>query len=304
MGPPFFASYQLDCADGRNVCGHPDRGGLRSFARKSERVYGASRSREPVWLGEGCGRRNEWVSPAALGCLRHQRGGYCSGTQHPGHQAVLGFLPLFRPETTQALLLGLGGGHVARDLKSKGIETDAIEIDPAVADAAGNFFGFWPTGAFIVGDARYEIKRLPHRYDYIMHDCFTGGSEPTQLLTREMLMELRALLNECGILALNYVGFTTGEGSEAVASVHRTLKSLFPHLRVFTTVKKDFTDFVFLASRYPLELDRTSQNPRAQWLLEQEYVTPITHGIIITDDYNPLKSWQVRKSETYRKLFM
>ncbi len=171
-------------------------------------------------------------------------------------------------------------------------------MPPGISSGSG------PPGAFIVGDARYEIKRLPHRYDYIMHDCFTGGSEPTHLLTREMLMELRALLNECGILALNYVRFTTGEGSEAVASVHRTLKSLFPHLRVFTTVEKDFTDFVFLASRYPLELDRTSQDPRAQWLLEQEYVTPITRRIIITDDYNPLESWQVRKSETYRKLFM
>ena len=221
-----------------------------------------------------------------------------------GYQTVLGLLPLFRPETKQALLIGLGGGHVARDLKSKGVETDTIEIDPAVADAAKRFFEFRPTGAFIVGDARYEIKRLPHRYDYIMHDCFTGGSEPTHLLTREMLLELRALLNDRGILALNYVGFTTGEGSEAVASVHRTLKSLFPHLRVFTTVKKDFTDFVFLASRHPLELDRASPNRRVQWLLDQEHAIPIAQGIIITDDYNPLESWQVRKSEAYRKLFM
>ncbi|MDN5753226.1 MAG: fused MFS/spermidine synthase, partial [Nitrosospira sp.] len=221
-----------------------------------------------------------------------------------GYQEILGLLPLFRPETTQALLIGLGGGHVARDLKSKGIETDTIEIDPAVADAAKRFFAFQPTGAFIVGDARYEIKHLPHRYDYIMHDCFTGGSEPTHLLTQEMLLELRALLKDRGILALNYVGFATGEGSEAVASVQRTLKSVFPHLRVFTTVKKDFTDFVFVASQHPLELDGSSSDVRAQWLLSQEYSMPGDAGIIITDDYNPLESWQVRKSETYRKLFI
>ena len=103
-----------------------------------------------------------------------------------------------------------------------------------------------------------------------MHDCFTGGSEPTQLLTREMLPELRALLNERGIFALRYVGFTTDEGSEAVASVHRILKSRFPHVRAFTTVKKDFTDFVYPASRHPLELDRVSPDRRVQWLLDQE----------------------------------
>ena len=73
-----------------------------------------------------------------------------------GYQQVLGLLPMFRPEAKQALLIGLGGGHVARDLKSQGIVTDTIEIDPAVADAAQRFFHFEPTGLFLVGDARYE----------------------------------------------------------------------------------------------------------------------------------------------------
>ena len=132
-----------------------------------------------------------------------------------GYQTILGLLPLFRPAADNALLIGLGGGHVARDLKSKGLTTDTIEIDPAVADAARHYFNFEPTGDFIVGDARYEIKRLNKRYDFIIHDCFTGGSEPTHLLSVEMLRELRALLDEQGILALNYVGFTKGEGSAA-----------------------------------------------------------------------------------------
>ncbi|SFW16196.1 fused MFS/spermidine synthase [Nitrosovibrio sp. Nv17] len=226
-----------------------------------------------------------------------------SGRSILGYQAILRVLPLFRPHTRQALLIGLGGGHVARDLAAAGIETDTIEIDPEVADAARNHFGFRPTGAFVVGDARYEIKRLPNRYDYIMHDCFTGGSEPVHLLTREMLLELKALLKDDGILALNYVGFASGEGSQAVAAVRRTLQSVFPHLRVFTTVKKDFTDFVFLVSRQPLELDRTNHDG-AQWLLDQEYAGSFGAGIILTDDHNPLERWQTRKSEAYRTLFM
>ncbi|MDN5941671.1 MAG: fused MFS/spermidine synthase [Nitrospira sp.] len=221
-----------------------------------------------------------------------------------GYQQVLGLLPLIRPGASQALLIGLGGGHVARDLKSKGIATDTIEIDPAVADAAQRFFNFKPTGRFLVGDARYEVRRLTHHYDFIIHDCFTGGSEPTHLLSREMLSELRGLLNEGGLLALNYVGFTTGEGSDAVAAVHRTLKGLFPHLRVFITEKAEFTDFVFLASEQPIALDASSQDQRIPWLLEHEHRMPDTDGFIITDDYNPMESRQVRKSETYRKLFL
>jgi spermidine synthase len=221
-----------------------------------------------------------------------------------GYQQVLGLLPMFRPEATQALLIGLGGGHVARDLKSQGIATDTIEIDPAVADAAKKFFHFEPTGLFLVGDARYEIGNLDRRYDLIIHDCFTGGTEPTHLLTREMLSELRGLLNEGGILALNYVGFTSGEGSDAVAAAHRTLKGLFPQLRVFTTEKTEFTDFIFLASERPILLDASSDDRRVRWLIEHEHTMPDADGFTITDDYNPMESRQVRKSEAYRKLFL
>jgi len=221
-----------------------------------------------------------------------------------GYQQVLGLLPLLRPQATQALLIGLGGGHVARDLRSKGIVTDTIEIDPAVADAAQKFFHFTPTGRFIVGDARYEIKQLDGRYDFIIHDCFTGGTEPTHLLTQEMLSELRALLSKGGILSLNYVGFMTGEGSDAVAAVHRTLKRLFPHLRVLITEKADFTDFVFLASEQPILFDASSEDRRVRWLIEHEHTISETDGFLITDDYNPMESRQVRKSEAYRKLFL
>ncbi len=221
-----------------------------------------------------------------------------------GYQQILGLLPTFRPRATQALLIGLGGGHVARDLISQGIVTDTIEIDPAVAEAAQRFFSFKPTGRFLVGDARYEIKTLDQRYDLIIHDCFTGGTEPTHLLTQEMLRNLRELLTEEGLLALNYVGFRTGDGSEAVAAVYRTLHSLFPHVRTFTTEAEDFTDFVFLASRAPLDLAIHRDDPRVYWLMGHEHRFGATDGFIITDDYNPLDRLQVRKAEAYRQIFL
>jgi spermidine synthase len=221
-----------------------------------------------------------------------------------GYQEILGLLPVIHPDAARALLIGLGGGHVARDLKTQGVMTDTIEIDPAVADAARRFFHFEPTGLFLVGDARYEIKNLSTRYDLIIHDCFTGGSEPTHLLSREMLNELRAMLTDRGILVLNYVGFTSGEGSEAVEAVHRTLQDLFPHLRTFVTDKSEFTDFIFLASLDPVAIDLYTGNSRLHWLLDHEHRFVNGSGFVITDDYNPLESRQVRKSETYRKHFL
>jgi hypothetical protein len=106
------------------------------------------------------------------------------------------------------------------------------------------------------------------------------------------------------VLALNYVGFTKGEGANAVTSVYKTLASILPNIRVFITEKGDFTDFIFLASNQPLTLDRSSNERAAQWLLDHEYAMTDTGGIIITDDFNPMESMQVRKAESYRKIFM
>ncbi len=220
------------------------------------------------------------------------------------YQEIMGLLPTIHRDAARALLIGLGGGHVAKDLKAQGVTTDTIEIDPAVADAARRFFHFEPTGLFLVGDARYEVKQLTTPYDLIVHDCFTGGAEPTHLLSQEMLASLRSLLTDRGILALNYVGFTTGAGSDAVRAIHRTLMSLFPQVRVFVTSKDEFTDFVFMASAEPIRLDTLGEDRRIRWLLEHEHMMDSTESFTITDDYNPMESRQVRKAETYRKHFL
>ena len=157
---------------------------------------------------------------------------------------------------------------------------------------------------FIVGDARFEIKNLDKQYDFIIHDCFTGGSEPTHMLTVEMLTQLRNMLAQQGVLALNYVGYTQGEGANAVTSVYKTLATVLPNIRVFVTDKGDFTDFIFLASKEPLTLQTGTQDKATNWLLEHEYAMTGKEGIVITDDFNPMESMQVRKAESYRKIFM
>jgi hypothetical protein len=112
------------------------------------------------------------------------------------------------------------------------------------------------------------------------------------------------MLNDRGILALNYVGFTSGEGSDAVEAVHRTLQDLFPHLRTFVTDKSEFTDFIFLASLEPVAIDPQTGDRRLRWLQDHEHRFAEGSGFVLTDDYNPLESRQVRKAETYRKHFL
>ena len=233
-----------------------------------------------------------------------------NGQSPLSYQRILEILPHFCPAGKKALLIGLGGGHIARELQKRGIITDALEIDPEVAAAAQTYFGFEPPGELIVGDARYEIRRLKGKYDFIIHDCFTGGSVPAHLLSVEMLRDLHSLLDENGILALNFVGFAQGE---AAAAVYRTIGEVFPYRRAMVSLPgEDFNDFVFLASMQPIALDPAAVEapaPRGQgrlpeWLQAHQVEMPQTPGFVITDDFNPLESMQVRKAEIYRDLLV
>jgi spermidine synthase len=131
-----------------------------------------------------------------------------SGENRLTYQDIVQLIPALAPDVKRALLIGQGAGHMTTTLRDRnGIVTDTLEIDPAVADAASAFFGFTPIGKAIVGDARYEIRRLTGPYDLIIHDCFTGGSEPAHLLTVETLSQLRGLLSDQGIPAAQFRRF-------------------------------------------------------------------------------------------------
>jgi len=230
-----------------------------------------------------------------------------TGENRLTYQDIVHLIPALVPGMKRALLIGQGAGHMATTLGDRnGIVTDTLEIDPAVADAASRFFGFTPSGKTIVGDARYEIRRLTGPYDLIIHDCFTGGSEPAHLLTVETLSQLRGLLSEQGILALNFVAFFEDGRNAALASVARTIAQVFPHYSVFVSEPgKDFNDFIFLASSNPIDLSSpTLDAGQAAWLKNRSISLDEAQGVILTDDFNPLEQLQTRKAEHYRRILV
>ncbi|MGH8513130.1 MAG: fused MFS/spermidine synthase, partial [Gammaproteobacteria bacterium] len=139
-----------------------------------------------------------------------------------------------------------------------------------------------------------------------IHDCFTGGSEPAHLLTVETLSQLRGLLSEQGILALNFVAFFQDGRNAALASVARTIAQVFPHHSVFVSEPgKDFNDFIFLASRNPIDLGSpTLDAGQAAWLKNRSISLDDAQGVILTDDFNPLEPLQTRKAEHYRRILV
>ena len=230
-----------------------------------------------------------------------------SGVNRLAYQDIVALIPAIKPTIKKALLIGQGAGHMAMALRDKyGIVTDTLEIDPAVAQAATDYFGFTPNGKAIVGDARYEIRHLTGPYDLIIHDCFTGGSEPAHLLTVETLQQLQGLLSPGGILTLNFVAFGQGEGQQALASVSKTLAQVFPHQALFISEPgDDFNDFIFLASKLAIDTSAPTLNAeQADWLNKRKFVIDTSNGLILTDNLNPLEHLQTRKSEHYRQVLV
>jgi spermidine synthase len=225
--------------------------------------------------------------------------------------SLLEGLPHFNLQGRTALVVGLGAGYLPMALEAHGVAADAIEIDPVVARAAAAFFPFKQPRRLIVGDARYEVARMSQRYDFVIHDCFTGGSIPPHVLSVEMLRDVRAHLNEGGVLALNFFGFNRGADASALEAVAATLRSVFPHQRIVTTAPDaNPIDNIILASDQPLVAKPhdgpCSLSDGARSYLERmdslQIALAADSGFVITDDFNPLETLQIPKAEAYREM--
>ena len=136
---------------------------------------------------------------------RHQRNQTCMDTKNPRrmvftYSRMMMASLLFQPNPQQILVIGLGGGTVPTALAQLLPEAQitVVEIDPAVVQAAEDYFDFKETEQtrVIVSDGRVYTKRAVGRqehYDLIMLDAFNGDYIPEHLMTREYLEETKKL---------------------------------------------------------------------------------------------------------------
>ena len=232
--------------------------------------------------------------------------GAMNGTESRfAYQEIVKLMPSLKP-VKNALIIGLGAGHMANVLQNQSVIVDSIEIDPAVSDAAFKYFNFKPNGDAIIGDARYEIRHLNKKYDLIILDCFTGGNEPFYLLTQENISLLRSLLNEDGLLSLNFLGYTSGAKSQAVASVAKTMASVFPFHHAFVSeTNKEFVSFILLAANKEISFNNSKLDYTQKiWLQERLYHPDFDNAVLLTDNHNPLEYLQPEKAVQYRKILL
>lgn len=93
------------------------------------------------------------------------------------------------------------------------MHTTVVEIDPVVYKFARQYFELSEPDEVYLEDARQwvhgralaqasnELAPQP-KFDFVVHDCFSGGGVPGHIFTREFWEELKTLVHEDGIVAV------------------------------------------------------------------------------------------------------
>ena len=166
------------------------------------------------------------------------------------------------PEASRSLLIGLGGGSVAKRMwrDYPEMRLDAVELDPDVVDVAQRFFAL-PEDERIgvyVDDGRRFLETCPDTYDVVMVDAFDEDRVPRQLTTEEFLRTARDRLAPDGVVAYNFIGSLRGDHSKPFRSLYRTLRNVWRNVWVFTVdegVETEGANLMLFATDAPVTSD-------------------------------------------------
>jgi len=164
--------------------------------------------------------------------LNSPSGNQSFGSLHRVWQSVFNRLNLKDSPPQNVLLLGLGGGSVARILRQElrvAAPITAVEIDPAMVELAQRYFQLDAiTGLRIIqGDAIIQAHGLTGRFDLVVVDLFADLDLANGVDTMGFAHALR---NRCeGVLCFNTVAYN-GPSRRRCDKVKANLE------RVFTSV--------------------------------------------------------------------
>jgi spermidine synthase len=211
---------------------------------------------------------------------------------------------MFFDRPGRLLLVGLGGGSVARNYAAENWRVDAVEIDAAVTAVAREFFGFTDSDATVYEmDGRAFLMAHEGPWDIIAVDAFGSSSIPFHLVSAEAFALLASRLSPEGILAVNIEA--VGWNDPLVSAIAATLRRSFGQVVALPIAEPPnmVGNLVLLACDRPLEFDEERLG-RPYHLLAQPYLhwcsvqrnhawnnrfQPDTRGApVFTDELNPV----------------
>ncbi|MBL0328749.1 MAG: fused MFS/spermidine synthase [Bacteroidetes bacterium] len=181
------------------------------------------------------------------------------------------------PKASKSLLIGLGGGSVAKKLIEKGFDVDVCELDQRIADVAREYFYLSPKVNIKVDDGRHFIRNCKKKYDIIVLDMFKGEDPPNHVFTIESLTALKEMLNPDGIIFVNSLGYFEGSIGKSMRSVYKTFQAAGFNVKALTTdPNPDQRNILFYASTgaiqsHPDFIDEKNMDLKDAVVLKDEY---------------------------------
>lgn len=125
-------------------------------------------------------------------------------------RAMMGAL-LFAPRARDFLMIGLGGGSLARFIHRRlpRARTTAVEINSQVVIAARTMFGLPKEGPrfnTVLGDGSRVVRTLPEAgFDVVLLDAYCGGRQVPSITRRVFYKRVRNTLRPRGVLVVNCI---------------------------------------------------------------------------------------------------
>jgi predicted membrane-bound spermidine synthase len=206
---------------------------------------------------------------------------------------ILDYVDSF-PKNSKVLLLGLGGGSVAKTLFEKGFQVDACELDKRIAMVARKYFYLSDKVNITIDDARHYIKNCDKKYDIIIFDTFKGEDPPNHVFTTESLAETKKILNPGGTIFVNSMGYLDGEMGKAMRSIYKTFLATDFNVKILPTDSNpDQRNLLFHASL-------SSLKPNKNYISEQNI--NLNDAAVLTDDLPILDILNAKAAMRWRVL--
>lgn len=215
------------------------------------------------------------------------------------------------------LLLGLGGGSIAKNYTKSGWKVDVVEIDQTVSDIAKEYFGLKPEEAnIIIADARQYLENHDKKYDLIVVDAYGNGYMPFHLVSSESFGLIKSRLKPRGVVAVNVN--CIGWKDKIVNTLAATMKTQFGNIVALPIAEppNKIGNLVLLAADREIDfsedlLKRPKNylyDPYMHWYILQvnhawdnRFIPDINNTLIITDDLNPIDIMAERINYVARK---
>ncbi|MEY2410962.1 MAG: hypothetical protein QOF48_3632 [Verrucomicrobiota bacterium] len=220
-----------------------------------------------------------------------------------------GLAKVYTPRTEDVLCIGMGIGIVPMEFAREGARVDVAEINPAVVPVAQKYFDLEPGRLRIhLTDGRYFLNQTTNRFDAVILDAFLGDSCPSHLMTREAFASMRRVLKPDGVLVINTFADLEGRHDFFGASLFKTLKSVFDGVVIHANSYGGNTLYV-ASSRKEMKFIRPPDYSRVHTnvfkIVSDAYGSlrepdPV-HGIVLTDDYNPVEYYDASNREKVRR---